>query len=116
MSTYKYGSMAQPRENSSLVVPSLRWLGLRTTDVVEDGEEALNGDDLMPLTLRDRKKIVAMLSRNPVFAVDGPEPEWRVELQRMMMLNIKAETEIRYGRDGGLEGWIDGEMGRRGGR
>ncbi|KAL3484579.1 Spo11/DNA topoisomerase VI subunit A [Aspergillus germanicus] len=113
MSTYKYGSMAHTRENSSLVIPSLRWLGLRTTDVVEDGEEALNGDDLMPLTPRDRKKIVAMLSRNPVLAVDGPEPEWRVELQRMMMLNVKAETEIRYGRDGGLEGWIDREMGRR---
>jgi meiotic recombination protein SPO11 len=113
MSTYKYGSMAHPRENSSLVIPSLRWLGLRTTDVVEDGEEALNGDDLMPLTPRDRKKIVAMLSRNPVLAVDGPEPEWRVELQRMMILNVKAETEIRYGRDGGLEGWIEREMGRR---
>jgi meiotic recombination protein SPO11 len=54
-----------------------------------------------------------MLSRNPVLAVDGPEPEWRVELQRMMMLNVKAETEILHGRDGGLEGWIEREMGRR---
>ncbi|KAL2810213.1 meiotic recombination protein spo11 [Aspergillus granulosus] len=113
MSTYKYGSMAHTRENSNLVIPRLQWLGLRTSDIVEDGEEAQNGDELISLTPRDRKKIVAMLWRNPVFAVDGPEPEWRVELQRMMILNVKAETEIRYGRHGGLEGWIDQEMSRR---
>ncbi|KAL2845250.1 Spo11/DNA topoisomerase VI subunit A [Aspergillus pseudoustus] len=112
MSMYKYGSMAHASENKSLVIPCLQWLGLRTSDLVENAE---NGDELMSLTARDRKKIVAMLSRNPVLTVDGPEAEWRVELQRMMMLNMKAETEIKYERDGGLEGWIDWEMERRAG-
>ncbi|KAL3459844.1 meiotic recombination protein spo11 [Aspergillus heterothallicus] len=110
MSTYKYGSMAHARENRTLVIPGLQWLGLRTSDVIEDSTETQNDDEPMRLTMRDRKKIVAMLSRNPVFAVDGPEPEWRVELQRMLMLNVKAETEIRYDREGGLEGWIDRKM------
>lgn len=111
MSTYKYGSMAHTNENWKLNIPSLRWLGLRISEVVEslgaDGDEAL-----MSLTRRDRRKIVSMLSNNPVWAVDGPEPEWRVELQRMLMLNVKAEVEILYDREDGLEGWIDREMRR----
>lgn len=81
------------------------------SEVVEslgpDGDEAL-----MSLTRRDRRKIVSMLSNNPVWAVDGPEPEWRVELQRMLMLNAKAEVEILYDREDGLEKWIDREMRR----
>ncbi|BCS27538.1 putative meiosis-specific topoisomerase Spo11 [Aspergillus puulaauensis] len=111
MSTYKYGSMAHTHENWKLNIPSLRWLGLRTSEVVEslgpDGDEAL-----MSLTRRDRRKIVSMLSNNPVWAVDGPELEWRVELQRMLMLNVKAEVEILYDREDGLEKWIDREMRR----
>jgi len=111
MSTYKYGSMAHTHENWKLNIPSLRWLGLRTSEVVEslgpDGDEAL-----MSLTRRDRRKIVSMLSNNPVWAVDGPEPEWRVELQRMLILNVKAEVEILYDRENGLEKWIDREMRR----
>lgn len=111
MSTYKYGSMAHTNENWKLNIPSLRWLGLRISEVVEslgaDGDEAL-----MSLTRRDRRKIVSMLSNNPVWAVDGPEPEWRVELQRMLMLNVKAEVEILYDREDGLEGWIDREVRR----
>lgn len=111
MSTYKYGSMAHTHENWKLNIPSLRWLGLRTSEVVEslgpDGDEAL-----MSLTRRDRRKIVSMLSNNPVWAVDGPEPEWRVELQRMLILNVKAEVEILYDREDGLEKWIDREMRR----
>ncbi|KAL4938586.1 hypothetical protein BDV06DRAFT_52101 [Aspergillus oleicola] len=109
MSTYKYGSMAHTHENGRLNLPCLRWLGLRTSEVVSglglDGDEAL-----MTLTKRDRKKIVSMLSRSPVWAVDGPEVEWRVELQRTLMLNVKAEIEILYERTGGLEGWLNREM------
>ncbi|KAL4793353.1 Spo11/DNA topoisomerase VI subunit A [Aspergillus venezuelensis] len=109
MSTYKYGSMAHTQDNARLNLPNLRWLGLRTSEMIQglglDGDEAL-----MPLTTRDRKKIVSMLSRSPVWAVDGPEMEWRVELQRMLMLNVKAEIEILYERVGGIEGWLNREM------
>ncbi|OJJ48456.1 hypothetical protein ASPZODRAFT_130484 [Penicilliopsis zonata CBS 506.65] len=109
MATYKYGSAAHTRENSRLNVPSLQWLGLRTSDLVEGADE--RGDEaLLRLTSRDRRKALAMLKNNPVWAADGPEPEWRTELQQMLMLNLKAEIEILYGRDGGLEEWIDLQM------
>ncbi|KAL2825898.1 Spo11/DNA topoisomerase VI subunit A [Aspergillus cavernicola] len=111
MSTYKYGSMAHTRENNRLNLPCLRWLGLRMSDVVE-GSQLGSDESLITLSKRDRRKIVSMLAKSPVWAVDGPELEWRVELQRMLMLNVKAEIEIEYDRVGGLEGWIDREMAR----
>jgi meiotic recombination protein SPO11 len=109
MSIYKYGSMAHAHENEKLNVPGIQWLGLRTSDVVAEADH--QGDDpLIPLTTRDRKKAVSMLKNNPAFAEDGPETEWRLELQQMLMLNLKVETEILYEREGGLEGWIHRHM------
>ncbi|KAF5867196.1 endodeoxyribonuclease [Aspergillus alliaceus] len=109
MSTYKYGSMAHTSQNGRLNITRLRWLGLRTSEVVTG---ASNNDDeaLIRLTARDRKKIITMLSNNPVWMEEGPELEWRAELQQMLMLNLKAEIEILYDRDGGLEGWVDRKM------
>lgn len=109
MSTYKYGSMAHASENARLNIPCVRWLGLRTSDVVADAD-ALGDDVLIRLTLRDRKKAISMLSNNPAWADDGPEPEWRAELQVMLMLNLKAEIEMLYNREGGIESWIDQQM------
>lgn len=107
MSTYKHGSKAHAHENANFNVPSLNWLGLRASDMVPG--TSLHEDDggLLPMTARDRKKAVAMLKSNPVWAVEGPEPEWRAELQRLLVLNLKAEIEVLYDRDGGLEGWLD---------
>lgn len=51
-----------------------------------------------------------MLRNNPVLASDGPEIEWRTELQQMLMLNVKAESEMLYDRVGGLGLWIDRKM------
>lgn len=109
MSTYKYGSMAHTSQNGRLNITRLRWLGLRTSEVVAG---ASNNDDeaLIRLTARDRKKIITMLTNNPVWMEEGPELEWRAELQQMLMLNLKAEIEILYDRDGGLEGWVDRKM------
>ncbi|KAG2005144.1 hypothetical protein GB937_008978 [Aspergillus fischeri] len=109
MSTYKYGSMAHARDNEKLNVSKLRWLGLRTSDVI-GGADSFGDEAFIRLSLRDRKKAVAMLSNNPVWAEDGPEQEWRAELQQMLMLNLKAEIEILYDRQEGLEGWIDKKM------
>ncbi|KAJ5342955.1 hypothetical protein MYU51_016043 [Penicillium brevicompactum] len=112
MSTYKYGSVAQLHENARLSLPRLQWLGLRVSDIVAVPDEF--GDKaLCPLTKRDRNKILAMLQNSPVWASDGPEPQWRVELQRMLMLNFKAEIEVLYEHTGGLEGWIDRRMFRQ---
>ncbi|KAL4974390.1 Spo11/DNA topoisomerase VI subunit A [Aspergillus desertorum] len=113
MSTYKYGTMAHARENERLNLPCLQWLGLRTSEVI-GGLESDEDEALMSLTRRDRRKIMAMLGKSPVWAVDGPEAEWRVELQRMLVLNVKAEIEILYDRVGGLEGWINREMRKQG--
>ncbi|KAF7115133.1 hypothetical protein CNMCM5793_001367 [Aspergillus hiratsukae] len=109
MSTYKYGSMAHARDNEKLNVSKLRWLGLRTSDVI-GGADAFGDEAFIRLSPRDRKKALAMLSNNPVWAENGPEQEWRAELQQMLMLNLKAEIEILYDRQEGLEGWIDKQM------
>lgn len=113
MSTYKYGSIAQSHENSNLNVPGIEWLGLRTSEVV-NGIESTNKDTIIPLSSRDRNKALAMLTRSPIFAEDGPEPQWRAELQQMLMLNIKAEIEILYERQGGIERWLDKRLGEMG--
>ncbi|KXG50117.1 Winged helix-turn-helix transcription repressor DNA-binding [Penicillium griseofulvum] len=112
MSTYKYGSAAHLHQNARLSVPRLQWLGLRVTDIIAV-PEVLGDTALLSLTARDRKKIIAMLRNSPVWASDGPEPEWRAELQRMLILNLKAEIEILYGCPGGLEGWINRRMFRQ---
>ncbi|CAG8931262.1 unnamed protein product [Penicillium salamii] len=112
MSTYKYGSAAHLHENARLSIPRLQWLGLRVSDIIAV-REVLGDKALLSLTGRDRKKIISMLHNSPVWASDGPELQWRVELQRMLLLNAKAEIEILYECSGGLEGWIERRMFRQ---
>ncbi|EFR00877.1 meiotic recombination protein spo11 [Nannizzia gypsea CBS 118893] len=106
MSTYKYGSMAQLHRNANLNVPSIRWVGLQASEMISTVHPR-NTPSLVPMSQRDRKKAEAMLKRNPSFAEDGPEPTWRKELQSMLVMNVKAELEILYELDGGMEGWLD---------
>ncbi|KAJ5562485.1 Winged helix-turn-helix transcription repressor DNA-binding [Penicillium sp. DV-2018c] len=112
MSTYKYGSAAHLHQNARLSIPRLQWLGLRVSDIIAV-PEVLGDKALLTLTMRDRRKIVTMLHNSPVWASDGPEPQWRAELQRMLVLNLKAEIEILYECHGGLEGWINRRMFRQ---
>lgn len=112
MSTYKYGSLVHVHDNARLCVPGLQWLGLRISDAIR-GDNISGNSDLVPLTGRDRRKIITMLRNSPVWAVGGPEPEWRTELQQMLMLNVKAEIELLYEQDGGLEAWINRKMFRQ---
>ena len=107
MSVYKRGSLAHLHENARLTVPGLQWLGLQLSDAATSDAAVLS------LTARDRRKIVTMLQNNPVFEANGPEADWRVELQRMLLLNAKAEIEILYEHGGGLEAWIDQKMFRQ---
>lgn len=108
MSTYKYGSLAHLHENTRFTVPALKYLGIRVLDAVMDSN--VSESVLLSLTARDRRKIHSMLRNSPIWAGDGPELEWRAELQSMLMLNAKAEIETIYERDGGLEAWIDRKM------
>jgi len=109
MSTYKYGSLAQAHRTASLNVPKLEWLGLRASELVTE-TDPLGDECLVRLSLRDRKKARAILAKSPCFVEDGPEPAWRAELQQMLMLNIKAEIELLYEREGGIEGWLDKKL------
>lgn len=109
MSTYKYGSIAQVHRNANLNVPSIRWVGLQASEMISTAHPS-NMPSLVLMSQRDREKAEAMLKRNPSFAEDGPEPTWRKELQSMLVMNVKAELEILYELDGGMEGWLDRKM------
>ena len=83
---------------------NVRWLGLRSCNFLNT--DGLNQHGLLQLSERDRKKATSMLEKE-VFQECGPEPEWRMELQRMLILNIKAEIQIMCKRDNkGLENLI----------
>ena len=65
---------------------------------------------LMKLTARDRTRAARMLEWN-LCTEDGPEQGWRQELQKMLMLNIKAEMQILDELPGGLVSWLSSELG-----
>lgn len=112
MSIYKYGSAAHAHDNYMLTIPTLQCLGLRLSDAASSSTIHTSNENL-PLSTRDRRKVISMLQNNPVWANDGPEREYRVELQKMLILNIKAEIETLYSHEGGLEAWIDRRMFRQ---
>lgn len=127
LSTYKHGSYSLAHENSasksdteetrSLNIPQLKWLGPKSSHLHAnltqdscDNEAARPAQGLMKLTPRDRQKARKMLEWE-VLAETGLEPEWRRELQTMMMLNVKAEMQIFEERKGGLGLWLRRELG-----
>ncbi|KAJ5238971.1 Winged helix-turn-helix transcription repressor DNA-binding [Penicillium chermesinum] len=112
MSIFKYGSAAHAHDNYMYTIPTLQCLGLRVSETVPRVMNYANKAS-SPLSMRDRQKVISMLRNNPAWASNGPETESRVELQRMLMLNIKAEIEMLYDQNGGLEGWIDRKMFRQ---
>ncbi|KAH9882435.1 hypothetical protein J1614_000671 [Plenodomus biglobosus] len=123
MSTYKYGSYrlahedVTPNGTGGLSLPNMRWLGVKghhisRTPVGESDTDTcvmprLQG--LMKLTGRDRAKAMRMLEWD-LCADDGPEQEWRRELQSMLMLNLKAEMQILDELPGGLVSWLYSEL------
>jgi meiotic recombination protein SPO11 len=124
MSTYKYGSHRMAHEDvahkgtAGLKLPDLQWLGVQShhmsrTPVDERGTKTAAIADLqglMRLTARDRRKAQRMLEWD-VCAEDGLEPTWRTELQRMLMLNVKAEMQILDELPGGLVQWLSNVLG-----
>jgi meiotic recombination protein SPO11 len=119
LSTYKYGSYRLAHENvttggtTTLSLPRLRWLGVRghqisrapVTKPDKGDNDLVDAQGLMKLTARDRNKARQMLEWN-LCSEGGPEPEWRRELQMMLMLNIKAEMQILEEFPGGLPKWL----------
>lgn len=105
--------MAQAHENMRLCAADIHWLGLRVGELATNREADGAVDDEITITMRprDRKRARDMLRRSPAFASDRPDAPWRSELQRMLMLNLKAEIEILYDKAGGIEGWLDTRLG-----
>lgn len=109
MSTYAHGSRTLSHENSHLLVPNMKWLGIRSRDIVNSvNSEECKG--LLRLSGRDRHKGRTMLENNAVLWEEGKEGEWRRELQVMLMVNFKAEMEILAEREGGVVGWVEGML------
>jgi meiotic recombination protein SPO11 len=121
MSTYKYGSYRLAHENETsnstpmLNLPKLRWLGVQShhvcrapateCDTDTGSRTMLDAQGLLRLTPRDRRKATSMLEWD-VCTENGPEPAWRRELQTMLMLNVKAETQVLEELPGGVICWL----------
>ncbi|KAH8591118.1 Spo11/DNA topoisomerase VI subunit A [Bisporella sp. PMI_857] len=103
LSTYKHGS-ASLAHQANLAVPSIRWLGVKSSDIVSNSEGDKVG--LLKLSARDRRIATKMLAREG-WEENGKEWEWRVEMQRMLMLGTKAEIQILNQGEDGLEDWLD---------
>ena len=105
MSTYKYGSMALAHQSQNLAVPSIHWLGVRSSDIIQ---ASIDKTGLLKLCARDRRIGRLMLEKD-IFGEDEREQEWRRELQLMLMLNVKAEIQI-LNSGIGLQSWLDAKL------
>ncbi|KAG2148313.1 Spo11/DNA topoisomerase VI subunit A [Suillus cothurnatus] len=103
LSVYKYGSHSLRHENKKLAAKRIEWLGLWASEIAEylDADNFLTFleidlDTLIPITLHDEKKALAVLSR----PIDVVPTKWRQvekELTRMLHIRRKAEIEILSG-------------------
>lgn len=123
LSTYKYGSYRLAHEDVTSTdtatpgLPNIRWLGVKShhmsgTSLGEVHTETSTKPQLqglMRLTARDRNKAARMLEWN-LCAEEGPEKGWRQELQKMLMLNVKAEIQILDEMPGGLVSWLSDRL------
>ncbi|KAK4039798.1 Spo11/DNA topoisomerase VI subunit A [Parachaetomium inaequale] len=67
-------------------------------------------ESILPLTQRDRKKAAELMKEiSGAEDVDGDGTEQMRELQRMMMLNIKAEIQA-VDNYGDIADWLDGKL------
>lgn len=100
-STYKHGSINLSHQ-TSLTVPSLTYLGIRSSDFVLP-ERIEDERGVLRLSARDRRIAGKMLEREDL------DEEWGRELRVMLMLNVKAEIQILGGWKS-LGQWLDGKL------
>ena len=101
---YRIGSKASAGQKA-LAIPEMRWTGLKSEDIVglETGS--------MPLSQADRAKAQKLLDgllMEDVVASDMVE--CRSELQKMLMLNMKAEIQALDAGLGGTHAWLESKM------
>ena len=73
-------------------MPEIKWLGIKSEDIIQLPSSAA----LMPLTQKDRRKAIKLIE-SAVLEQGGTVEELldcREELQRMLMLNKKAEIQV----------------------
>lgn len=103
LSTYKYGSSTLAHQ-SNINCSSMKWIGVKSSDLAEAiTSNATSG--LMRLSSRNRRLANGMLNRE-LFTESGSETLWREEIQRMLMLNVKAEIQFLDSCHKGLESWL----------
>jgi meiotic recombination protein SPO11 len=113
LSTYQHGSLALAHENAEHTVPGMQWLGLRSIHLQDVIGHVHAEQELLALTARDRGMARRMLDREisregsgahhervgsgeqrPRQQQQQQRPCPRTELQRMLMLNFKAELQV----------------------
>ncbi|KAI9679181.1 MAG: hypothetical protein M1822_007391 [Bathelium mastoideum] len=109
LSTYKYGSRALAHENTDLATGCIRWLGLNSSQVVQNQQVSHDQQRLITLSKRDRRRANQMLG-DEVFREFGGESGWRRELQVMLILNLKAEIQICDSNVDGLSTWLQTQL------
>lgn len=87
LSVYKYGSHSLRHQNKKLAASRIEWLGIWASEIADLN---IDLDTLIPITLHDEKKALAVLSR----PTDTVPMKWRRELTRMLHIRRKAEIEI----------------------
>lgn len=108
MQIYRQGSHSLPNERE-LNVPEMQWLGVRVDDILADVQD---DDSVLKLSARDKRKAVAMLDWSSSETTDKVDEQCKMELQKMLMLNIKAEIQILEDRPWAIERWLDRKMER----
>ncbi|KAI9892467.1 MAG: hypothetical protein M1814_001424 [Vezdaea aestivalis] len=107
ISTYKHGSIAMAHQNETLAASETHWLGLHSADLAEP---SLSRPVTMSLTAGDRTKALSLLSKE-YMGEHGKEKGWRLEVQRMLMLNRKAEIQMMNESDSSIFcEWIESKM------
>ena len=101
-----YGSKTLAQEHACNL-PEMRWIGLKSADLVL-ASDAPNLS--LHLSARDRSVALSMLSsdewRDEAGDILPGLKECYVELQRMLLLNKKAEIQILEELAGGAEKWL----------
>ncbi|KAL2914155.1 endodeoxyribonuclease [Polyrhizophydium stewartii] len=81
--TYRFGSAAMSRSRDSLACASAQWMGVRPSEMMR----TIPAAKLLPLSQRDRAKLLRMLQRPHIRA----DTKFRRELGRMLFMNSKCE-------------------------
>jgi meiotic recombination protein SPO11 len=95
---YQVGSKA----SAKLAIPEMRWIGIKSQDL---------GDGTMTLSQADRVRaqnlLGVMLGEGEV---QSSVAECVSELQRMLMLNVKAEIQVLDTDAGAMMCWLEDKM------